>query len=655
MKPRQPLNNQQPDQYQNIHAIDFNSSHVHQDSNREQNMEDDSSPIFKNLFNKQSFQPDQIVENEVLNDDYEKPFKSYFSFQDYNKKFSNLAAIDCFATIYGQSYYQKTYQDQLHVEQLVGDVFHDEKPLNIDKLFLSHDSNFDNENTQQIHKNMMAKKSQESLNTMGKVPQQKQISYEDSMLMLSPDYYNQFEEQTHHCLDKLFEDPNEKQLMIKNNIAKSQIKKRKRLNSGVSNQSNTRSSNLYKPKYICNKTMECNSDLLKQFSQDILEQSVSLDFIQQTMQDSNIHKKLITAFEEARLDLRMEEPTRLLTRFGLNLVKILFSPDKVNCANQVNMHSQHYVGQYSDNLCCQSSGISDKMSVIYSANESNQASSQSHLSRKINNYKSFEDEIKLKEYINQTNKSISDLNDADLSELAQKMNMPPQQIYMKARRFQKEEKKRETQSQMSQDFKAPKRDIITRALQDLPNQRGTKKDILRKIEQIYNVKLEKNDSAYKTLEQALSKHFYKCPQEYLLNQNQDYSKFELSNNPGMKQLLIACLLQMKDFRGDIKQIKVKMIQLFGERIRSEYIDRSRSGGNLQEWERTLLKTISRHKDVFSQVKAVFSLQQSNNNSTFNAQLESESQIQRENTSSQSSMALVGGGVTQQQIEVPKAP
>lgn len=112
---------------------------------------------------------------------------------------------------------------------------------------------------------------------------------------------------------------------------------------------------------------------------------------------------------------------------------------------------------------------------------------------------------------------------------------------------------------MTVDTKVSKKDMITRALFELPNQRGSKKDIFKRIEQIYNVKLMKNDSAYKTLEQALSKFFYKCPQEYLLNMNQNYSRFEMGNNPGMKQMLISCLLKMKDFRGDIKQIKVKMI------------------------------------------------------------------------------------------------
>lgn len=72
-------------------------------------------------------------------------------------------------------------------------------------------------------------------------------------------------------------------------------------------------------------------------------------------------------------------------------------------------------------------------------------------------------------------------------------------------------------------------------------------------------------------------------------------------------MLISCMLKMKDFRGDIKQIKAKMVQLYGDKLRSEYIDRTRSSGNLQEWEKTMLKTFSRHKDVFSKAKAVYSL------------------------------------------------
>jgi hypothetical protein len=59
--------------------------------------------------------------------------------------------------------------------------------------------------------------------------------------------------------------------------------------------------------------------------------------------------------------------------------------------------------------------------------------------------------------------------------------------------------------------------MITKALMDLPEQRGTKKDIFNRIEGIYDLNLKKNSSTYKTLEQSLSKYFAKTPQEYQLN------------------------------------------------------------------------------------------------------------------------------------------
>ena len=47
----------------------------------------------------------------------------------------NLSAINCFATIYGQNPYEKTYQDQLDVDHLVVD----DKPLNLDKFFNAYE------------------------------------------------------------------------------------------------------------------------------------------------------------------------------------------------------------------------------------------------------------------------------------------------------------------------------------------------------------------------------------------------------------------------------------------------------------------------------------------------------------------------------------
>lgn len=50
------------------------------------------------------------------------------------------------------------------------------------------------------------------------------------------------------------------------------------------------------------------------------------------------------------------------------------------------------------------------------------------------------------------------------------------------------------------DNKLSRREMITKALMVLPDQRGTKKEIFGKIESIYNIKLLKSDSVYKTLE-----------------------------------------------------------------------------------------------------------------------------------------------------------
>ena len=53
--------------------------------------------------------------------------------------------------------------------------------------------------------------------------------------------------------------------------------------------------------------------------------------------------------------------------------------------------------------------------------------------------------------------------------------------------------------------------MIARAMMDLPGQRGSKKEIFNSIEAIYSIKLSKNDSTYKTLNQSLSKYFDKTP------------------------------------------------------------------------------------------------------------------------------------------------
>jgi hypothetical protein len=53
--------------------------------------------------------------------------------------------------------------------------------------------------------------------------------------------------------------------------------------------------------------------------------------------------------------------------------------------------------------------------------------------------------------------------------------------------------------------------MIQRALESLPFRRGTKKEILYKISELYNIDLTKECSISNTLAQSLSKYFEKTP------------------------------------------------------------------------------------------------------------------------------------------------
>jgi len=81
------------------------------------------------------------------------------------------------------------------------------------------------------------------------------------------------------------------------------------------------------------------------------------------------------------------------------------------------------------------------------------------------------------EMINKTHKNVEELNDNDWSEIAQKLSLTPQQTYWKAKRLQKDLK-----DQAPNDIKASKKEMITKALAELPEQRGSKKDIFTMIE-----------------------------------------------------------------------------------------------------------------------------------------------------------------------------
>ena len=148
--------------------------------------------------------------------------------------------------------------------------------------------------------------------------------------------------------------------------------------------------------------------------------------------------------------------------------------------------------------------------------------------------------------------------------------------------------------------------MIIRALMSLSGQKGTKKDILAKIEQVYKLDLtNKNNAIYKTLAQALSKYFDKTPQEYMLNPQVNFSTFEIGENPSMKSMIIAAMLQKPAHKGDVKHIKAQVMLMFSNRIKADFFEKTRASSNLQEWEKTFLKTFSRHKDIFIKNKAIY--------------------------------------------------
>jgi hypothetical protein len=62
----------------------------------------------------------------------------------------------------------------------------------------------------------------------------------------------------------------------------------------------------------------------------------------------------------------------------------------------------------------------------------------------------------------------------------------------------------------------------------------------------------------------------------------------------MKTLIIAAMLQIPGHRGQIKEIKAKMLQMFGERL-------CRS----QDYELTFGKAFSRYKNLFIKSAAIY--------------------------------------------------
>lgn len=119
---------------------------------------------------------------------------------------------------------------------------------------------------------------------------------------------------------------------------------------------------------------------------------------------------------------------------------------------------------------------------------------------------------------------------------------------------------------------------------------------------MYGANLDNPESAItKTLGQSLSKYFGRtAPPSFQLNtKDGDYEKFEIGRNPSMKVMIVAAMMQMPNNKGCIKDIKLKVMEIFPNKC----------GG--EDWETTFVKTLSRYKDLFIKSCAVYQLNQDN--------------------------------------------
>lgn len=104
-------------------------------------------------------------------------------------------------------------------------------------------------------------------------------------------------------------------------------------------------------------------------------------------------------------------------------------------------------------------------------------------------------------------------------------------------------------------------------------------------------------------------------------QSDDYSDFTIGRNPSMKDMIISCLLKIKDNKADSRLLKLKMLELFGDKLREDYkeetmnlnqrffTDQSQTSalGNITyKWENNMQKTIIKYKDTFLKSKTEYS-------------------------------------------------
>jgi hypothetical protein len=98
----------------------------------------------------------------------------------------------------------------------------------------------------------------------------------------------------------------------------------------------------------------------------------------------------------------------------------------------------------------------------------------------------------------------------------------------------------------------------------------------------------KGTSLYTSLEQALSKNFNSSPTEFSLDM-EEVEKITYMSKDSMKMLIILAIKELPDLKGSLRDIKSKMLELFSDKLACE------------SWEKTMLKTISRYKQVFPKI------------------------------------------------------
>lgn len=144
-----------------------------------------------------------------------------------------------------------------------------------------------------------------------------------------------------------------------------------------------------------------------------------------------------------------------------------------------------------------------------------------------------------------------------------------------------------------------RKDMIQKALEDLPGNKGTKTEIFSKISELFNVNLDNPEAPIvRTLSQQLCKQFGKTAQEFTLNLDELKPNDQVKvKNPSMKQMIVGALLELPNNRGAIKDIKAKVEELFGE---TQALRDS-------QWEMTFAKTFSRHKTLFIKTNCIYQL------------------------------------------------